>query len=272
MRTEDWKFEDYDMRVYRGGRGPALLLLHGIGPGTSIPANFSGVFDALAERFEVYGIDLIGMGASARKTAAPLFDFELWVRQAAFAAARIAERSGEAAIRAWGHSMGGAIALRLAAETGLLSSMVATGTGGGQHRVNPALDAFWQFPSSEAELKAAMLGSMFDPAAVTDDLVAGRFATLRDGDAGPYFRAMMEGDRQALLDSARLSPEQLGRIRAPVLLIHGRDDRPCPYEDNAVYLLRHIPGCELAVFPRCGHNPAREHRDKTLARVLEHLA
>lgn len=272
MQTEDWHFEHYTLRIYRAGQGPTLLLLHGIGPGTSIPANFSAVTDALGEHYSLVGVDLIGMGNSSKKTEAPYFDFALWCRQAAFVAQRLCDESGEQALRVWGHSLGGAIALQLAATSKRVSHVVASGTGGGNHRVNPALDFFWTFPTSPAALKQAMMSSMYDPAGVTDELVAGRFATLQQGDVGPYFSQMMSGDKQALLDSVRLAPEQLAGIEASVLLIHGRDDRPCPYEDNVGYLMRHIAKCDVSVFGQCGHNPGREYPQKTVGQVLAHFA
>lgn len=265
--TENWKFEDYSIRIYRQGSGPALLLIHGIGPGTSIPANFSSVMDQLAEHYTVYGMDLIGFGGSSRKTEMPFFDMPLWVRQARF----VAEKMGEPQLRVWGHSLGGAMALHLAAQSDQVGCVIATGTGGGPHRLNQPLERFWTFPESAAALKTAMLTSMYDTSGITDDLVNERFATLQQGGIGPYFGQMMSGDKQALLNSAFLEPATLSRIKAPVLIIHGAEDLPCPYEQTAQYLARLIPACDLVVLGQCGHNPAREQTAKTLRLVLGHL-
>ncbi|MDB5777372.1 MAG: Alpha/beta hydrolase fold protein [Herbaspirillum sp.] len=272
MKTGTMEFEGHRIRIYTAGSGPTLLLLHGVGPGTSIPANFSAVTDVLAQSYSLVGMDLIGFGESSRKTKDPFFDFELWVRQAMFVVNEVRIRTGETSLRVWGHSLGGAIALRLAAALPFISQVAATGTGGGQHRVNPPLDKFWTFPESPAQLKDAMMSSMLDPAAVTDDLVSARYALLQQGDIGPYFARMMSGDKQALLDSARLDPALLAGIESQVLLIHGRDDKPCPAEENALYLSRLIPRCDAIVLGRCGHNPAREYPAKTAQLVLAHFA
>lgn len=271
MQTETWTFEGHRIAIHTAGSGPLLLLFHGVGPGTSISANFSAVTDELARRYTLVGMDLIGFGGSSRKADDPLFDFDLWCRQGTFVAAQARERHGATSLRMWGHSIGGAIALRIAADDAGVSHVVATGTGGGNHRVNPPLDRFWTIPQSREQLRDAMRASVLDPNDVTDALVEQRYATLMQGDIGPYFGRMMSGDKQALLDSVQLAPSLLGRISAQVLLVHGRDDLPVPFEDNALPLLRSIPRCDAVLLGRCGHNPAREMPAKTLQLALAHL-
>jgi 2-hydroxymuconate-semialdehyde hydrolase len=266
--TEDWEFEEHRVRIYRAGEGPPVLLLHGIGPGTSIPANFGAVIPALAERHTVYGMDLIGFGGSSGKAEAPYFDFALWRRQASFVARRIAGPD----LRVWGQSMGGALALALAAELGAVTKLVTTGAGGGLHRLNASLDRFWSLPSSRDALRAAMVDSVYDRAEITDALVAQRYDTLRQGEVGSYFARMMDADKQAMLDSAFLAPAILGSVGADALLIHGREDRPVPYEETAAYYARFVPRADLVLLGRCGHNPAREHAAKVTALVLAHFA
>ena len=58
-----------------------MVLVHGVGPGTTGLANFAPIIESLAARFEVHLIDLIGFGRSARKTARPYFDLSLWLNQ-----------------------------------------------------------------------------------------------------------------------------------------------------------------------------------------------
>jgi len=266
--TEDWAFESHQVRIYKQGQGPALLLLHGVGPGTSIPANFSAVMASLAEHYTVYGMDLIGFGGSSRKAAMPFFDFPLWVRQVHHVASRI----GAPALRVFGHSVGAALALRLAGETDFVKCVVGTGAAGGTQQLNDVLNRFWTFPQTPDALRQAMLGSMFDTSGVTDALVQERFATLQNGGVGPYFAEMMSEDKQAMLDSVRLSAEQMARVKVPVLLIHGAHDLPCPWEQSAAYLALGLPDCDLWVVGRCGHNPAREFTAKVLPRIVDHLS
>lgn len=268
MQHEHWDFEDYRIRIHREGRGPAVLLIHGVGPGTSIPANFAPVIPALAERHTVYGMDLIGFGGSSHKTSMPYFDFPLWRRQAAF----VAHRIGEPELRVWGQSMGGALALLLAVDQPAVSRVVTTGSGGGPHRLNPVQDRFWSLPSSPEALREVMLSAVYASDGVTSEAVAERFATLQRGEVASYFAEMMRCDKQALLDSAFVPPAVLGRVNAKVLLIHGRDDRCVPYEQSATYLSSFLPDADTVILGRCGHNPAREHTAKVAQLALRHFA
>lgn len=268
MKTGDIPFEEHRVRVYREGSGPPLLLFHGIGPGTSVPANFAPIVPALAERFEVIGVDLVGFGGSSRKAEPPLFDFELWVRQALHVARTI--KGGE--LRVFGHSLGGAIALRVAAQDERVRKVVATASGGGPLKINAALERFWTLPVSREALREAMLAAVFHAPSVTPAVVAERFQTLSQNGVGDYFGQMMAGDKQALLDQCLLTPALLGRIGAQVLLIHGREDRPSPFEETSAYIHRFVPHCSLHIIGQCGHNPIREHSAYVQRLALTHLA
>ena len=56
-----------------------------------------------------------------------------------------------------------------------------------------------------------------------------------------------------------LSPETLAQVRAPVLLVHGAQDRVTPLATAALPLLDHLGDVRLHVLGRCGHVPAVEH-------------
>ena len=49
---------------HRGGRGPAVVLLHGSGPGASGWSNFQPNLPALSQRFRAIAVDMPGWGAS----------------------------------------------------------------------------------------------------------------------------------------------------------------------------------------------------------------
>ncbi|MEV4087104.1 2-hydroxy-6-oxo-2,4-heptadienoate hydrolase, partial [Nonomuraea fuscirosea] len=60
-------------------------------------------------------------------------------------------------------------------------------------------------------------------------------------------------------DDLTLSAQTLAGIRAPVLLVHGADDRVTPLGTAALPLLEHLTDVHLHVLDRCGHAPALEH-------------
>lgn len=267
MRTETWTFEGGEFAVHTEGSGPPLLLIHGVGPGTSFQANFAAVVPALATHRTLFGIDLIGFGASARKVAPPLFDFPLWVRQARAALARI----GEPVIDVWGQSLGAAVALSAAASTAQVKRIVGTGAGGGALGLNPALDRFWTAPTTLEALRTAMTAAVYDASALTDVQIATRFDILSQDGRGAYFDAMMAPGKEANLRSCWLAPELLEQVMASVLLVHGRDDAPVPYRNSPLHLLDHLHDARLVLLSRCGHNPMLERTAEVTALALDHL-
>ncbi len=97
--------------VARAGRGAPLLLVHGVGPGTTGLANFAPLIEALPGDAPLHMIDLAGFGGSARKPVQPGFDIDHWLAQIDDAL----ERIGAPAVLV-GNSVGGALALKAASR------------------------------------------------------------------------------------------------------------------------------------------------------------
>jgi len=260
-------FGPYATAHYVEGNGPAVLLLHGIGPGTSIPANFGALINALKGECTLIGIDLVGFGGSAQKTEGELFDFPLWVAQAAAALDRL-----PGPVNVIGHSLGGALALSLAATHPKVGSVVVTGTGGAPLRLPPELDRFWSIPQTVNDLKTAMLPTFFDQSLVTDEIVEDRFRMLTAGGTGAYFDRMMAGRKQENLDSARIPPELLKKIEQRTLFIHGKNDVLSPVEETALPMSRLVKRSDIALLSACGHNPLRERLPTSLALIRDFFA
>ena len=66
-------------------------------------------------------------------------------------------------------------------------------------------------------------------------------------------------------------PEDLRRIQAPTLIVHGDRDRIFPVE-VALALYRLLPDAELCVLPQTGHGPPGERPEWFSAIVLDFLA
>ena len=114
MDAKFTEVEGYRVRYWEGGTGRPLLMVHGVGPGTSVVGNFGPAMEALEARYHVFGIDLIGFGESERKMEPPFFDLDLWLRQGLAMVDRLA---GTEPCAIAGHSLGGALALKIASRT-----------------------------------------------------------------------------------------------------------------------------------------------------------
>ena len=231
------------------GSGPAVLLLHGSGPGTTSAA-WAPLVAALAGRFRVLAPDLIGFGTAQGVRSGGAGSGGLrsaWTAQAA----ALLDAQGISACAVVGNSAGGAIALSLAcARPRAVTRVVAVGSMGHAMALPAGLDRLWGFePSLEdaRELQELLVG---DVSTVTDEAVEARLTAMR---SQPEYRSLFPAPRQRWVDDLSLSADELRALALPVLLIHGARDRIVPLRDSALPLLELLGDVRAHVFGGAGH-------------------
>ena len=259
------EIEGYRVHYWEGGSGFPLLMMHGVGPGTSIVGNFEPVLEPLAERYHVFACDLIGFGGSDRKREAPYFDVDLWVRQGL----GMLELMPDGDCGVAGHSLGGALALKIASRSPRVTSILTSCGIGAPYPINEALDSFWSPPAGKDELRRAMEAMVADPSAVTDEMIDGRWDLLGEPGYAEFFAEMFAPPRQRYIDAAILSDQELVAITARLMMIHGRADRPCPPEQTTLVLAQSLAQAEVRLTPDCGHNLPREKTRAYLSAAYE---
>ena len=182
------------------------------------------------------------------------------------------DRLGVARASLVGNSMGGRIAWTFAAEhPERMDKLVLVSPDGfadksayGRKPVFPAIFDLFQFVSPDLVLRQAMSSAYYDHQRLTDKA----YARTRDLMLAPGVRgAMIDRLRQnVLVDPAPI----LARIRAPTLVMWGRQDSLEPFE-NAQKFTDGIPGAKLVVFPKLGHIPFREDPDASLKPLVAFL-
>lgn len=255
-------FEGHAVHYVEGGSGPAVLLLHGSGPGASTRGNWASVLPMLGERFHVFGMDLIGFGRSDRKTALPFFDVELWLRQIA----RMIELIGEPDIGVIAHSLSGALALKTAAHRAGVTHVLTTGSAGGPFAVSDNTRDGWTFPQSRADLVRVAQSLVYDKSLITDAFIATRESVLRQPGYADYIGKLFSGDKQAIIDSLVIPDDELRTISAKVTLLHGKDDLSVP-ASVALHMGSLIPRADTILIGRCAHSVALEKPDIFIAAV-----
>ena len=253
---------------FEGGKPGALplLVMHGIGPGASVSSAFASIFGFLCDHFHVFAMDFLGFGSSGKKAAPPYFDFATWVRQAEALVSLMPQ--GDFGI--FGHSLSGAVALRLASRNKRVKSVITTGTAGAAFKVPRDLEQLWTFPHSRDDLFRTFRSLVFDADKIPDAELDRRWAILGAPGYGDYYDKMFEGgleQKQKLIDQAILLDSELAAIRIPVTLVHGRDDYACRWEDTSLPLAQKIANSDLVILSRCGHAPSMEHPGKVIACV-----
>lgn len=260
FQSRDDELEGIPIRYWESGADgqlPCLLLLHGSGPGASTHGNWRLVLGPLSDHFHVIATDLIGFGESGRKPRQPYFDYDLWLRQAG----HLLGKFGSAGVNVLGHSLSGALALKLASVDGRVRRVMTTGTLGTRFESGKDLETVWSFPETVEDLVRAGRILVHDPALITDAYIAGRKKVLYEGDYRSYFMQMFAGDKQRYVDAAELFDRDISAIRCPVLLVHGRDDRPTPSHSSR-QLAQRIKQADLVELAQCGHSIALEYPAK----------
>jgi 2-hydroxymuconate-semialdehyde hydrolase len=249
-------FEGLNMRVWRGGSGFPLLLLHGSGPGASAIGNWRTVLELLSSHYEILAPDLIGFGESDRKSQPPYFDLGLWQRQIQF----IAETFLPGPLGVVGHSLSASLALHMTAQTPRVTAVLATGAMGAPTQDNDYLQMVWRCPKSRDEMRRAALTLIKDPKWVTDAYLNARMQIIGTLEYQTYFDSMFEGARQTYLDAAVVPAQLLSSITQKTLFLHGRDDLAFPVDVSRA-LAAALPNADLWELSECRHSVALERPD-----------
>jgi pimeloyl-ACP methyl ester carboxylesterase len=258
------------------GRGPDVLLLHGLG-GTR--ASLFETAAALSRSYRVHAPDLPGFGSSS-KPALGGYNAR-WFAEIMFGLMDQLEIAGAHVV---GNSMGGRVAIEMGLTApdrigglGLLCPAVAWLKRGLHPIVRLLRPEFGLLPHSfRRSVVASHFWSMFhdrdliDPAVA--DLVVDEFLRI-------YHTA---GARYALLASARNiyleAPfgrhgfyRRLADLRPPALFVWGSHDRLVPPAFSP-HVRKWLPHAEQVTIDGCGHVPQVERPDETNELLLSFLS
>lgn len=217
------------------GREPARVYVHGLG--ASSPAYFTEVAGhPLLAGHRSLLVDLLGHGLSDRPQ-----DFDYTLESHADALATALERAGVGGAEVIAHSMGGSVAIVLAARHPHLVSRLVL--------VDANLDPI--------EPDSAAVGSGGIAAHSEQEFLATGWATVRDRAGAHWWSTMRLTDRVALYRSAvHLTRGTVPSLRAllrdlpvPRSFLLPAADGPLPGADALT-----AAGVELVAVPDCGHN------------------
>lgn len=248
------------LRYYDSGgshSGPALLFLHGSGPGVTGWRNFRGVLPAFAERFRCLILEFPGFGVSD--------DFGGHPMVSAFGTVSpFLDAIGVDTVHIVGNSMGGGVGINFATHNPDRVQRLVTIGGIGTNIFSPSpsegirlLQEFVEDPTRQ-RLVDWLKSMVYDQALVTDELIEERWQLATDPETlaaarRMYGKAAFAGMNAALAASDRPLPwATMHKLNAPTLLTWGRDDRVSP-PDMALIPMRTIPNAELHIFPNSGH-------------------
>jgi pimeloyl-ACP methyl ester carboxylesterase len=264
----------HDLAFHDVGDGPPVVFLHGSGPGVTGWANFGENLPAL-QGIRAIVVDQVGFGASGRPE---VYDRN-YLQISADAVVGLLDALGLEKVGIVGNSMGADVATRLTLDHPTrVSALLLNGPGGtGVPILGPSpsegiarLMEFNMDPTRE-RIVAWLKTMVSDQRRLTEELIESRMAAatapgavknLQDAYA-TFFNPAMTGDIPLWAE--------VHRIKVPVLLCWGRDDRVAPVE-GALLPARRMPKCDLRIYSRCGHWVQVERKAEFERAVLEHFA
>lgn len=262
---------DYQLHYHEAGEGPALILLHGSGPGVTGWTNFGANLPVFAEHFRTIILDMPGFGGSG----SPEYD-QQYPQVAADAVAKFMEGIGLDSAHLLGNSMGGNVASHVALNyPDRVQRMVMMGPGGlavnvfgpSPNEGTKRLIEFMGDPSRERMI-AWVETMVSDQALVTDELIDVRMENAMKPGVMESTRAIF-GTFFKFPDPTPLW-SRAHEIKHPTLITWGRDDRMLPFE-GALFPFRQMPNADLHVFSNCGHWAQVERKDDFERVVIDYL-
>jgi pimeloyl-ACP methyl ester carboxylesterase len=239
-----------------GGEAPAVVLLHGGGPGASGLSNYSRNTEALSRRFRVLVPDMPGYGRSSKHV-----DHSDPFGYLADTIRGVLDELGIGRAHLVGNSYGGAAALRLALDTPQrVGKLVLMGPGGiGTTRGLPtdglkSLLSYYGDEGPSREKLATFIRTylVYDGAAVPDELIDLRYQASIDPEvvANPPLRRPSGLRTLWRMDLTR--DKRLRRLATPTLVLWGRDDK-VNQPAGGPMLLNLMPNAELVMTSHTGH-------------------
>ena len=238
----------YDIHLKDAGSGPAVVFLHGSGPGASGASNFRQHYpDFVDAGFRVILPDLIGYGASSKPEG---IDYTLQLfTDTLYDALR--QHGIERAVLV-GNSLGGGVALQMTLDhPEFAERLVLMAPGCIEEQADyfhmPGIAKMvsgFGSPDFSLEEQKRLVSNLVHPdfaAQISDTLIAERFAVART----------QPKDVLARMRTPNLAP-RLGEVSQPILVLWGLNDEFCP-ESGARHFLNACADARCITFTRTGH-------------------
>jgi len=267
------------------GQRDLVLCVHGM---SGAATNWTDLMAELAPDFDCAALDLPGSGFSAP----PARRSGYTIRALAVTVSKVIEALGRGPVHLVGNSMGGAVALRVAARRpDLVKTLTLVSPALPDRRPHRSTAHFpiltlpflgewlarrWARVPPENRVAGVYSTCYYDPAALHPERFAQEVASVRRRDELGYDAATLVGAARTLV-SETLAPRRLSlwraaeRVAAPTLVLFGSHDQLVS-PALAVPAARAFKNAQIEVLPHIGHIGQMERPDLVAARFREMVA
>ncbi|CAM2169749.1 2-hydroxy-6-ketonona-2,4-dienedioate hydrolase [Paraburkholderia sacchari] len=263
--------ENFRIHLNEAGSGPAVLMLHGGGPGASGWSNYYRNIEALVGAgFRVLLMDSPGFNKSDEIVPTTPRNFVN-----ARATKGVMDVLGIDKAHLVGNSMGGASALAFALEfPERMDRMVLMGPGAqGPSILQPQpgegikrMGRLYAQPTYE-NFEAMLDVFVYNPSAITEELRQGRWNNVQSN--LNHLKNWVESGKLCPSTTWDLSA-RFHQIPHKTLVTWGRDDRFVPI-DHGLRMINTLQDSRLHIFAKCGHWAQWEHADEFNRLVVDFL-
>ena len=242
----------YDIHYLSYGEGPAVVLLHGSGPGASGYSNFKQNVGTIVEAgHRAIVMDMIGFGYSDKPTDCD-YTTDLF---AATVKGALNEIGVEQAVLL-GNSLGGAICIRLALDyPELVSGLVMMAPGGIEERetyyampgISKMVSMFVGGGVDRDALRSILQMLVYDESLVDDQLVDERYEILKTQPKEVLSRMIIPS-----------MADELKNLQCQILGFWGQNDDFNPVS-GANKFMTQCRNCRFTIVTDCGHWVMLEH-------------
>lgn len=231
------------------GTGEPLILLHGGGAGADSRSNWFKTLPQLARSFRVFAVDLLGFGHTDAPDPAG-FAYTQDARNEHMIA--VLEALSLGPVNMVGNSMGGATTIGVSAtRPDLVKKIVLMGAAGiDSGPMSPALAAVVNYDFTRAgmvKVCEALANASFD---IDPDMIDYRLKLSIAPETRAAYSATMAWVKAQ--GGLRYEPDFIRRVKAPTLVVNGKDDKVVPLS-SALQFLELIENSWGYIIPHCGH-------------------
>lgn len=259
VTSEVARVRDTDVHYYRaerGGKGPPLFLVHGLG--SSANAFFRTMLP-LAKLFRsVVAVDLPGNGFSPLPARGPIT-----MREHVEVLSEFRRRIIGEPVFLLGNSLGGGMSLNFALQepdaVRALALIAPAGARVADERLTGLLKSFHVDDAKQARVLA---NKLFARPPLYMLLFADELRKMVSTDT-------VKSIVREVTPADMFSPEQLATLKMPTLLIWGRQEKLLPYEGLDFFRAHLPPNAEIHEVKGFGHMPQMEHPRAFVERVTK---